>query len=89
MLSSYNVHGGRGRNHTARHEFLKMVPNTDRAPPLVRACSELSCILRGSAPPRRSVSPCAAGAYANELLPDVVVSAGVTLYSDTAVEEVV
>ena len=79
--------GEGGRSHTARHELLEMVPNTDRAAPLVRVCSELPCTLRGSAPPRRSVGTCAAGANATDV-PNVV-SAGVALHSDTVVEKVV
>ena len=61
--------------------------NTDGAAPLVRACFELPYTLRGSTPPRRSVGTCAAGANAADLLPNAVVSAGVTLHSDTSVEE--
>ena len=40
--------GDGNRSHTARHKLLDMVPNTDRAMPLVRACSEFPCPLRGS-----------------------------------------
>ena len=63
------------------------MPNTDSAAGLVRACFELPCNLRVSAPPRRSVGTCAAGAN-TDLLPDVVVSAGEALRSGTAVGEV-
>ena len=63
-----------GRSRTGRHELLKMVPNTDIAAALVRACFELPCTLRGSAPARRSVGTGAAGANTTDL-PDVV-SAG-------------
>ena len=80
--------GKRARSRTARHELLKIMPNTDSAAALVRACLELSCTLRGSAPPRRSVGTCAAGSHTTDL-PDVVVSAGEALRSDTAVGEVV
>ena len=73
-----------GGSRTARHELLKMVPNTDDAAALVRACFELPCTLRGNVPPRRSV-----GAIATAVLPDVVVSAGEALRSGTAVGEVV
>ena len=72
-----------------RHNLLEMVPNTDNAAPLVRACSELPCTLWGSTPPHRSVDTYAAGANTTDLLPDVVVSTGEALHSDTAVEEVV
>ena len=78
-----------GRSYAARHELLEMMPNKDRAAPLVWACSELPCTLRGSAPLCRRVGTCAAGAKATDLLRDADISAGVTLHSDTAVEEVV
>ena len=78
-----------GRSRIARHELLKMVPNTDSAAPLVWVCFELPCILRGSAPPRRSIGTCAAGANTIDPLADIVVSAGEALHSDTAVGEVV
>ena len=65
-----------------------MVPNTDSAAALVRACFELPCTLRGSAHPRRSVGTCAAGANTTDL-PGVVVSAGEALHSGTAVGKVV
>ena len=61
-----------------------MVPNTDSAAALVRVCFELPCTLRGSAPPRRSVGTCAAGASIIDLLPDIVVSDGET-FPGTAV----
>ena len=77
-----------GRRRTARHELLKMVPNTDDAVALVRACFELPCTLRGNDPPRRSVDTCAAGANATNL-PDAVVSAGEALRSGTAVGDIV
>ena len=66
-----------------------MVPNTDSAAELVRACFELPCTLRRSALPRCSVDTCAAGARTTDLLPDAVVSAGEVLRSGTAVGEVV
>ena len=78
-----------GRSHSARHKLLEMAPNTDSAAALVRACLELLCTLPGSAPPRRSVGTCAARANTTDFLPDVVVSAGEALHSDTAVGEVV
>ena len=78
-----------GRGIGAVLRDMKMVPNTDSAAALVWACFELPCTLRGSAPPCRSVGTCAAGARTTELLPDVVVSAGETLRSGTAVEEAV
>ena len=81
--------GEGGRSRTARHELLEMVPNTDSAAPLVRACFELPCTLRGSAPSRRSVGTCAAGVNTTDLLPDAIVSSGEALYSNTAVGEVV
>ena len=81
--------GERGRSRTARHELLKMVKNTDSAAALVRACFEVPCTLRGSAPPRRSVGTLAAGAHTTDLLPDVVVFAGEALRSGIAVGEVV
>ena len=74
-----------GRSCTARHDLLKMMPNTDGAAALVRACFELPCTLRKSASPRRSVEKCAAGANTTDLLPDVVVSAGEALRFGTAV----
>ena len=70
--------GEGGRSRTARNELLKMVPNTDNAAALVRACFELPCTLRENAPPRGSVDTCAAGANMADLLPDVV-SAGKAL----------
>ena len=81
--------GKGGRSRTARHELLKMVPNTDSAATLVRACFGLPCTLRGSAPPRRRVGTCVAGVNTTDLLPDVVVSAGEALRSGTTVGEVV
>ena len=66
-----------------------MVPNMVSAAPLVRACSEFPCTLRGSVPPHRSLGTCVAGANTTDLLPDVVVSAGEALRSGTAVGEVV
>ena len=66
-----------------------MVPNTDSAAELVRACFEMPCTLRGSALPHCSVGTCAAGAHTTGLLPDVVVSAGEVLRFSTAVGEVV
>ena len=81
--------GKGGKNRTVRYELLEMMPNTDSAAALVQACSELPCTLRGSAPPRRSVGTCAAGANTTDLHPDVVVSAGEALHSDTAVWVVV
>ena len=81
--------GEGGRSRTARHELLKMVPNTDDAAALVRACFELPCTLRENAPSRRSVDTYAAGANAADFLPKVVVSAGEALHSGTAVGEVV
>ena len=81
--------GEGGRSRAARHELLKMVPNTDSAAALVRACFELPCTLRGSAPPRRSIGTCAAGANTTDLLLDVVVSAGEALRSGAAAREVV
>ena len=78
-----------GRSRTARHELLKMVPNTDGAAALMRACFELPCTLRGNAPPRRSVDTCAAGANATDILLDVAVSASEALRSGTAVGEAV
>ena len=81
--------GEGGSSHTARHELLEKVPNMDRAAPLVRACSELPCTLRGSAPPRRSVGTCAAGANTTDFLPGIVIYAGEALHSDTAAEWVV
>ena len=72
-----------------RHELLEMAPNMDNAAGLARACFELPCTLRGNAPPRRSVGMCAAGACTTDLLPDLVVSAGEALHSDTPVGEVV
>ena len=81
--------GEGGRSRTARHELLKMVPNTDDAAALVRACFELPCTLRGNAPPRRSIDTCAAGANTSDLLPDAVVSAGEALRSSIVVGEVV
>ena len=80
--------GEEGRSRTARYELLKMVPNTGSAAALVRAYFELPCTLRGSAPPRRSVGTCAAGAKTTDP-PNVVVSAGEALRSGTAVGEVV
>ena len=78
--------GEEGGSHTERHKLLEMVSYTDSAAPLVRGCSELTCTLRGSAPLRRSVSTCAAGANATYPLPDVVVFAGEALRSDTTIE---
>ena len=75
-----------GRSHFALHELLEMVLNTDRAAPLVRACSKLPCTLRGSALPSHSVGTRAAGANATDLLSDVAVSAGEALHFETAVE---
>ena len=66
-----------------------MVPNTDISAALVRACFELPCTLRRSAPPCRSVGTRAAGVNTTDLLPDVAVSAGEALRSGTAVGEVV
>ena len=66
-----------------------MVPNTDSAAELMRACFELPSTLRESALPRCSVDTWAAGARTTDLLPDVVVSAGEVLRSGTAVGEVV
>ena len=83
------IRGEEGRSRTARHELLKMVPNTDSAAALVRACFELPCILRGSSSFRRNVGTCAAGANTTGLLPDVVVSAGEVLRSGTTVGEVI
>ena len=68
--------GERGGSRPARYELLKVVLNTDSAAPLVCAYSELSCTLRGSVPPRRSVGTCAVGANTNDLLPDVVIFTG-------------
>ena len=65
-----------------------MVPSTDTAAALVRACFELPCTLRGSAPPRRSVGTCAAGANATDFFADVVDSAGEALRSGIAAGEV-
>ena len=79
----------RGRSRTARHELLKVVPNTNYTAALVRACFELPCILRGNSPPRRSVATCATGVNTTDLLPDVIASAGEALHSGTAVGEVV
>ena len=81
--------GKEGRSRTARHEFLKMVPNTDNAAALMRACFELPYTLQGNAPSHRTVDTCAAGANATDILPDVVVSAGEALRSGTAVGEVI
>ena len=81
--------GEEARSRTARHELLKMVPNTDDAVVLVRACFELLCTLRGNSPPRRTVDTCTGGINATDLLPDVVLSADETLRSGTAVKEVV
>ena len=67
------------------NELLDMVQNTDSAAPLVWAYFELPCTLQGSAPPRRSVGACAAGANTTDLRPDVVVSDGEAFYSDNAV----
>ena len=78
-----------GRSRTARHELLKMVPNTDDAAALVRPFSEFPCTLRGNAPPRHTANACAAGANATDLLPNIVVSTGEALRSGTAVGEVV
>ena len=75
--------GEGGRSRTARHEFLEMVPNADSAASLMRACYELLCTLRGSAPPRRSVGTCAAGANTSDFLLDAVVFAGEVLHSGT------
>ena len=66
-----------------------MVPDANRTAPPVRAYSELSYTLQGSVPPRRSDGTCAAGANATDLLHDDVVSVGVTLHSDNAVEVIV
>ena len=41
-----------GRSRTARHELLKMVPNTDDAAALMLACFEFPCAKRGNAPSR-------------------------------------
>ena len=81
--------GEGGRSRTARHELLEIVPNTDSAAPLVRACFELPCTPRRSAPPRCSVGTCAADANTTDLLSDVVISAGEALHSDVVVVEVV
>ena len=78
-----------GRNRTARHELLKMVPNTDDAAALVWPCFEFPCTLRGNAPPRRTADACAAGVNATDLLPNIVVSTGEALRSGTAAGEVV
>ena len=96
-LTRSNVHrsirtmstGEEGRSRTARHELLKIVPNTDNAAALVRVCFKLLCTLRGNYPPRSTVDTCIAGANATDLLPDVVVSAGEALRSGIAVGEVV
>ena len=81
--------GEGGRSRTARHELLRMVPNTDGAASLMRACFELPCTLRESAPPRRSVRTCAAGANTTDLLHDIIVSTCEALRSDSAVGEAV
>ena len=65
-----------------------MVPNAESAAALMRTCFELPCTLQGSAPPRRSVDTCAAGANTTDLR-EIVVSAGEALRSGTAVGEVV
>ena len=78
-----------GRSHTARHELLKMVPNTGDAAALVRAYFELPCTLRENAPARRTADTCAAGANATDLLPDIVISTGEALRSGTAFGEMV
>ena len=72
-----------------RHELLEMVPNRDSESPLVRACSELPCTLRGSVFARHSVGTCAAGANTTDFFPDVVVYAGEALHSDIDVGQVV
>ena len=77
------------RSRTARYELLEVVPSTDTAAVLVRACFDFPCTLRGSAPPRRSVGTCAAGANTTDFLADVVDSAGEALRSGIAVGEVV
>ena len=79
--------GKGGRSRTAQHELLEMVPNTDSTAALVRAFFELPCTLRGRGPYRRSVGTCAAGVNTTDLLPDVVVSAGEVLCSDTSIME--
>ena len=81
--------GDGGRSRTVRHELQEMVPNTYSAAPLVRACFELPCTLRGNGPPRLSVGTCAASANMTDLLRDVVVSAGEVLRSSSAVGEMV
>ena len=63
-----------------------MVLNTDSAAALVRACFELPCTLRESAPPYRSVGTCTAGANTINL-PNDFVSAGEALRSGTAIGE--
>ena len=80
--------GGKGVRQNGGKGALRMVPNTDGAAALMRACFELPCTLRGNAPPRRSVDTCASSANATDLV-DVVVSAGKALRSGTAVGEVV
>ena len=77
-----------GRSRTARHELLKMVPNTDDAAALVRPCFEFPCTLRGNAPPRRTADAYAAGVNATDL-PNIVVSTSEALRSGTAAGEVV
>ena len=52
----------------------------------MRARSEFPCILRGSAPPRRSVDTCAADANVTDIFRSTVVFVGEALHSDIAVE---
>ena len=78
--------GEGGRCCTARHKLLKtMMPRTDDAVARVRA--QLSCSLRGSAPPHRTADTGPAASAADHL-PDDVVSAGGALRYGFAVGEV-
>ena len=85
--------GEGGRSRILLHVFLEIMPNTSGVLLLVRACPvqelQLPCTLRGGAPLHRSDGTCATGITATGLLTNAAASAGVTLNSDIAVEEVV
>ena len=69
--------------------FVRIVPNTDSAAPLVRTCYELPCTPERSAPPLCKVGTCTANTNMTDLLHNVVVSAGEALHSAPAVGDVV
>ena len=85
--------GDGGRSRIVQYVLLEMSSSADGVLLVVQVCSvlepQLPCTLRGRTPPRRSDGTCAAGTCATDFLSNGVASDGVTLRSDTAVEEVV